>query len=259
MESRKAFLYLLRNLKCGLDMIIKEYGYIEYKDLFQIWDRLGIGDCYENGTEIRRFVRGESRYDRPLKCSYFRNYKFDCIAAENLFGELYKESRYFGIGIDGELEQSRCPEEVIYLILKQHRRIHTPLLDVSTDIYAPLYFACKSHNDIDGQLYLFTYNHNSQSNLKTEFFSARNIETSNGRSNKQSSAFILTHGFEDDKLHFYDISRSEVVADRFLIHNYDKEKILEDLREFLNCRDLDKYFGFSSKSTIDRYMKLFQL
>lgn len=240
-------------------MKIKEYGYIEYKDLFQIYDILGIGDCYEDGTEIRRYVRGESRYDRPLKCSYFRNYKSDCIAAKNLFGELYEESRYFGINIDGELEQSRCPAEVIYLILKQHLGIHTPLLDVSTDISAPLYFACKSHKNIDGQLYLLTYNHNSRSNLETEFFSAGNIETSNGRSNKQSSAFILTHGFEEDKLQFYDISRSEVVADRFLIRNYDKEKILEDLREFLNCRDLDKYFGFISKSTIDRYRKLFLL
>lgn len=243
--------------------ISQKNEYIEYENLDSLRKIFGYFED-EDGV-YHTFLRGESRYHPKLSASYFRNGETSIKACE-IFGLLYKKERnpyreaLFGCFLRDTIYPSEAPIELIYLIGLQHEGISTPLLDLSVDIYAPLYFACKDHNtksDMEDGLIYKLDDFNDDSDIKCNIFNANKIITKDDRARKQQSAFALTHSYsEEDGLVFYDICNSNCSVTGWKIHGEDKIKILEDVKKELKTEDLDSYFGLNKGLLSRIYGKL---
>ena len=214
----------------------------------------------------KRVCRGQSDRDWILDCSFFREKENKYIACTELFGETWDES-------DEELFKTTFPptlnNEAIKLFphlcllvqLQQNHNKKTPLLDVSYDIYMPLFCACgggTENMDKDGKIFVierldYVGGPNELENSEMVILSNQIMPTYNDRMHKQAGAMVKTCMIINGQLCFCDISKAgNKQVSEYIIPKELKPDILENLANELNVRNLEMYFYGK-----DKYHSLF--
>ena len=201
-----------------------------------------------------RLCRGQSDKDWALDCSFFRNKSEKYITCEELFGKTWNQT-------DEDCRKTTFPAILDNFAIKffphlgllaqlQQNQRSTPLLDVSYDIYMPLFCACgeEENMDKDGKIFVIEYCDYSGtcSKLKDSemtVISNQNYPIYNDRMRKQSGAMIKTCVMLNGKLCFCDISNAKNKrVSEYIIPKERKSAILKNLAQELNVIDLGKYF-----------------
>ena len=201
-----------------------------------------------------RLCRGQSDKDWALDCSFFRNKSEKYITCEELFGKTWNQT-------DEDCRKTTFPALLDNFAIKffphlgllaqlQQNQRSTPLLDVSYDIYMPLFCACgeEENMDKDGKIFVIEYCDYSGtcSKLKDSemtVISNQNYPIYNDRMRKQSGAMIKTCVMLNGKLCFCDISNAKNKrVSEYIIPKERKSAILKNLAQELNVIDLGKYF-----------------
>ena len=201
-----------------------------------------------------RLCRGQSDKDWALDCSFFRNKSEKYITCEELFGKTWNQT-------DEDCRKTTFPALLDNFAIKffphlgllaqlQQNQRSTPLLDVSYDIYMPLFCACgeEENMDKDGKIFVIEYCDYSGtcSKLKDSemtVISNQNYPIYNDRMRKQSGAMIKTCVMLNGKLCFCDISNAKNKrVSEYIFPKELKPAILKNLAQELNVVDLGKYF-----------------
>ena len=204
----------------------------------------------------KRLCRGQSNANWDLSCSFFRNKTDKYITCEELFGKTWYQ-------MDEDCRKTTFPAILdsfaikyfphlgLLVQLQQNHVNPTPLLDVSYDIYMPLFCACgegKENMDKDGKIFVIEYCDYSGtcSKLKDSemaVISNQNYPIYNDRMRKQAGAMIKTCVMLNGKLCFCDISnaKNKRVCE-YIVPKELKPAILKNLAQELNVVDLRKYF-----------------
>jgi hypothetical protein len=206
----------------------------------------------------KRLCRGQSNKRWTLNCSFFRKKKKKYISCKKLFGETWDDAddnplkTTFPPCLDNQAINI-FPHLGFLVQLQQNHTKKTPLLDVSCEIYMPLFCACgegKENMDKDGKIFVIErldfvgYGYeleHSELNVLNNY----NIPTYNDRMRKQAGAMLRTTGIiaGSGKLCFCDIgmAKNKKVSE-FIIPQKLKPEILKNLAEELKTSDLEEYF-----------------
>lgn len=203
-----------------------------------------------------RLCRGQSNEGWPLNCSFFRNKSEKYITCEELFGKTWCQTdedprkTTFPATLDNNAIKY-FPHLVLLVQLQQNYVNPTPLLDVSYDIYMPLFCACgegKENMDKDGKIFVIERCEYSGLCCKLEnsemaIISNQNYPIYNDRMRKQAGAMIKTCVMLNGKLCFCDISNAKNKrVSEYIFPKELKPAILKNLAQELNVVDLGKYF-----------------
>lgn len=203
-----------------------------------------------------RLCRGQSDEDWPLNCSFFRNDADKYITCQDLFGMTWNDSdenplkTTFPSVLDNGAIKA-FPHLGFLVQLQQNYNRSTPLLDVSYDIFMPLFCACgegKEYMDKNGKLFVIEYCEyvsicGKLDNPEMHVLINENMPTYNNRMRVQSGAMITTSVFLDGKMHFCDISKAKNThISEFIIPKEMKPLILENLQRELKTTDLKEFF-----------------
>lgn len=204
----------------------------------------------------KRVCRGQSDKDWALDCSFFRGQTGKYITCAELFGKTWDESdekcskTTFPPILDNDAI-NYFPHLGLLVQLQQNHSKPTPLLDVSYDIYMPLFCACgegKENMDKDGKIFViesldYTGGCNDLDNSEMVILSNQNTPTYNDRMHIQAGAMIKTCMIMNGNLCFCDISKAKNKrVSEYTIPKDLKPAILENLACELNVRDLEIYF-----------------
>jgi hypothetical protein len=101
--------------------------------------------CSGDDAYLRYFFRGHSQKNKKLVPSVYRNnnIKFETL----MFHEAVRKNSY---------EFTTDMSTFDQLVKMQHYELPTRLLDITTNPLVALYFACKEHEDIDGEFFIFS-------------------------------------------------------------------------------------------------------
>ena len=197
----------------------------------------------------KRVCRGQSDKDWALDCSFFREQTDKYITCAELFGKTWDESddmlskTTFPPTLDNEAI-NYFPHLSLLVQLQQNHNKTTPLLDVSYDIYMPLFCACGE----DGKIFVIERTDycggcNDLDNSEMVILSNQNIPTYNDRMRVQAAAMIKTCMIMNGDLCFCDISKAgNKLVTEYVIPKELKSNILENLAQELNVRNLGLYF-----------------
>lgn len=202
-----------------------------------------------------RLCRGQSDKDWALDCSFFRNKSEKYITCEELFGKTWTQSdnhpyktSFPQVFDNGAI--NFFPHLGLLVQLQQNQR-STPLLDVSYDIFMPLFCACgegRENMDKDGKIFVIERCEYSGLCCKLEnsemtIISNQNYPIYNDRMRKQAGAMIKTCVMLNGKLCFCDISNAKNKrVSEYIFPKELKPAILKNLAQELNVVDLGKYF-----------------
>lgn len=203
-----------------------------------------------------RLCRGQSDKDWLLNCSFFRNKSEKYITCEELFGKTWNQT-------DEDCRKTTFPALLdnfaikffphlgLLAQLQQNHVNPTPLLDVSYDIYMPLFCACgegRENMDKDGKIFViecldYAGVSDDLDNSEMQVLSNQNIPIFNNRMKKQAGAMIKTCQTIGWKMCFCDISKAgNKKVSEYIIPKELKPVILKNLAQELNVIDLGKYF-----------------
>lgn len=209
----------------------------------------------------KRVCRGQSDKNWTLDSSFFRKQSDKYITCAELFGKTWDESdeklskTTFPPTLDNEAI-NYFPHLGLLVQLQQNNNKPTPLLDVSYDIYMPLFCACgegKENMDKDGKIFAierldYTGGCNDLDNSEMVILSNQNTPTYNNRMHTQAGAMIKTCMIMNGNLCFCDISKAgNKRVSEYIIPKELKPEILENLASELNVRDLGTYFYGKNK------------
>ena len=202
-----------------------------------------------------RLCRGQSDKDWALDCSFFRNKSEKYITCEELFGKTWTQSdnhpyktSFPQVFDNGAI--NIFPQLGLLVQLQQNQR-STPLLDVSYDIYMPLFCACgegKENMDKDGKIFViecldYAGVSDDLDNSEMQVLTNQIIPIFNNRMQKQAGAMIKTSQHMKAKSCFCDISKAgNKKVSEYIIPKDLKPAILKNLAQELNTIDLSKYF-----------------
>ncbi|MBS7299147.1 MAG: FRG domain-containing protein [Eubacteriales bacterium] len=150
-----------------------------------------------------RLCRGQSDKDWLLNCSFFRNKSEKYITCEELFGKTWNQTdedcrkTIFPALLDN-FAIKFFPHLGLLAQLQQNHVNPTPLLDVSYDIYMPLFCACgegRENMDKDGKIFViecldYAGVSDDLDNSEMQVLSNQNIPIFNNRMKKQAGAMI---------------------------------------------------------------------
>lgn len=203
-----------------------------------------------------RLCRGQSDKDWALDCSFFRNKSEKYITCEELFGKTWNQT-------DEDCRKTTFPALLdnfaikffphlgLLVQLQQNHVNPTPLLDVSYDIYMPLFCACgegKENMDKDGKIFVvercdYLGMCSELKDSEMAIISNQNYPIYNDRMRKQAGAMIKTCVMLNGQLSFCDISNAKNKrVSEYIIPKKLKPAILKKLAQELNVIDLGKYF-----------------
>ena len=203
-----------------------------------------------------RLCRGQSNEGWPLNCSFFRNKSEKYITCEELFGKTWNQT-------DEDCRKTTFPATLdnfaikffphlgLLAQLQQNHVNPTPLLDVSYDIYMPLFCACgegRENMDKGGKIFViecldYAGVSDDLDNSEMQVLSNQNIPIFNNRMKKQAGAMIKTCQTIGWKMCFCDISKAgNKKVSEYIIPKELKPVILKNLAQELNVIDLGKYF-----------------
>ena len=202
-----------------------------------------------------RLCRGQSDKDWALNCSFFRNKAEKYITCEELFGKTWTQAdnHPYKTSFPQVLNNGAIkffPHLGLLVQLQQNQR-STPLLDVSYDIYMPLFCACgegKENMDKDGKIFVIEYldyagMSDDLDNSEMHVLTNQIIPIFNNRMQKQAGAMIKTSQHMKAKSCFCDISKAgNKKVSEYIIPKDLKPAILKNLAQELNTIDLSKYF-----------------
>ena len=204
----------------------------------------------------KRLCRGQSNKNWDLNCSFFRNKLKKYITCEELFGKTWCQA-------DEDLRKTTFPPTLdnnaikyfphlgLLVQLQQNYVNPTPLLDVSYDIYMPLFCACgegKENMDKDGKIFViecldYAGVSDDLDNSEMQVLTNQIIPIFNNRMQKQAGAMIKTSQHMKAKSCFCDISKAgNKKVSEYIIPKELKPAILKNLAQELNVIDLGKYF-----------------
>ncbi|MDY6264989.1 MAG: FRG domain-containing protein [Fibrobacter sp.] len=202
-----------------------------------------------------RLCRGQSDKDWALDCSFFRNKSEKYITCEELFGKTWTQSdnhpyktSFPQVFDNGAI--NFFPHLGLLVQLQQNQR-STPLLDVSYDIYMPLFCACgegRENMDKDGKIFViecldYAGVSDDLDNSEMQVLTNQIIPIFNNRMQKQAGAMIKTSQHMNAKSCFCDISKAgNKKVSEYIIPEELKPAILKNLAQELNVIDLGKYF-----------------
>lgn len=210
-----------------------------------------------------RLCRGQSNEEWPLNCSFFRNNPDEYVTCQDLFGMTWNASdeNLLKTTFPSILDNSAIkafPHLGFLVQLQQNYNRSTPLLDVSYDIFMPLFCACgggKENMDKNGKIFIIEYCeyvsvYGKLDNPEMNVLNNENMPIYNDRMRIQSGAMIKTCVFLGGKLHFCDISKANNKrVSEFIIPKELKPQILKNLKCELKTNDLEEYFyGYTTKS-----------
>ena len=207
----------------------------------------------------KRVARGQSDCNWKLDCSYFRNTTQKYETCKNLFGKSWTDDdesaikTTFPLCMDNGSLQA-FPHLGLLIQIQQNYKNPTPLLDVSTDIYMPLFCACgegKENLNKDGKIFIIEIDDhcyvggckNTPIDTESRILSNAIIPTFNDRMKKQNGAMIRTMDVINGDLSFCDISTSgNTKITEYIIPAENKLKILNNLKYELKTTNLNYYF-----------------
>ncbi len=204
-----------------------------------------------------RLCRGQSDKDWALDCSFFRDRAEKYITCEELFGKTWNQSdenprkTTFPQTLDNNAIKF-FPHLGLLVQLQQNHVNPTPLLDVSYDVYMPLFCACgegKKNMDKDEKIFViemlddYSGMSDGLDNSEMQILDNQNIPIFNNRMQKQAGAMIKTCMIVKWKMCFCDISKAgNKRVTEYVIPKELKPAILKNLAQELNVIDLGKYF-----------------
>lgn len=204
----------------------------------------------------KRLCRGQSNANWDLSCSFFRNKAEKYITCEELFGKTWNQTdedprkTTFPPTLDNNAIKY-FPHLGLLVQLQQNHVNPTPLLDVSYDIYMPLFCACgegKENMDKDGKIFVierldYVGASDDLDNSEMHVLSNQNTPIFNNRMQKQAGAMLKTCMLIKWKMCFCDISKAgNKKVSEYIIPKELKPAILKNLAQELNTIDLSKYF-----------------
>ena len=169
-----------------------------------------------------RLCRGQSDKDWALDCSFFRDKSEKYITCGELFGKTWNQTdedprkTTLPLTLDNNAIKY-FPHLGLLVQLQQNHVNPTPLLDVSYDIYMPLFCACgegKENMDKDGKIFVIECLNNfagvsdDLDNSEMEVLCNQNVPIFNNRMQKQSAAMLKTSQNLNAKLCLCDISKA---------------------------------------------------
>ncbi|MEG1942019.1 MAG: FRG domain-containing protein [Cetobacterium sp.] len=109
----------------------------------------------ESLTIKNTYYRGQANKEWEIKCSLFRNSLIE--KEEQLIQEVLNRR---------PLDFINCKNNLEKLVLMQHYRIPTRLLDITINPLVALYFSCEGAIEEDGAVYIFEENHDTDLNYR---------------------------------------------------------------------------------------------
>lgn len=203
-----------------------------------------------------RLCRGQSDKAWDLNCSFFRNKERKYITCEDLFGKSWNQSdeNLYKTTFPPTLDNNALklfPHLALLVLIQQNNENPTPLLDVSYDIYMPLFCACgesKENMNKDGKIFViertdYTGSDGNIGKSEMEILTNQVLPIFNDRMKKQAGAMLKTLNILNGKLCFCDISNAKnKKVYEYIVPKDLKPKILENLAKELNTIDLRKFF-----------------
>lgn len=205
---------------------------------------------------LKRVIRGQANKDWKLDCSFFRKKRKKYITCKKLFGLTWNDNdenllkTTFPCSLENESIKF-FPHLGLLVQIQQNFINSTPLLDVSSDIYMPLFCACgegREYLDKDGKIFVIESTNycggcNELENSEMQILSNDIIPTYNNRMQRQNGLMIKTCMNMYGDLCFCDITKAgNKKISEYIIPAKNKKEILINLKYELKCDDLNKYF-----------------